>query len=637
LPRTGIQYVDLVEMLKTRFINPAYPQGRALTILESIRFSYRFLQNMLVDSTDRKVRFAKLIEFLNNPQTLVPEIDDLLHPDPYHQRNPEHCLPHTDFHNWVYCYFERIGKLIVLESGEGPRLSLAGELFLDPPGSQQPVAPVGILRSDGTITAPDGETILGHVGAHSTIVNGITETLAGPVTLITGKKNLLEQFGSVRLSVGVSSAVGVPPGYLFDTELIDDPERQRRAQWLPARDTCDLDKVRLTHLDGSVLTVGEYDRMQRFVRLWHKLGWTIAETDLALIGMSTSRASVSRPGGVAMLPGNGNAVGFDMFQSDCSDVGDGDDGGCVDTPEHDDDSHCPQIAKVPENISVGFLHQLVAIRKLLDLTGLPLDKLLSFWADISTAGEKSLYSRLFLTHNLLGIDKVFTSDTNGNYLMQEAKLSDHMPVVMAALKLKADDVTAVVKSPFRPLPDALTLPNVSALYRHSLLAKILHVPVTDLAEVFELFGYPFTSADDTLALLRDWGNMEDAGFTFRQLNYLIQDHDDLKRPLAPAEKTILQISKTLYDGLNAIDLAHEDVTAAKKDEATADLIRTKAGLLYEASVVERIISLLEGTSVYTTNAPPNQDLAAIPETDSLAKKLKYSNQKDAKPVPTASI
>src|SRR5205823_4886903 len=36
LPRTGIQYVDLVELLKTRFINPVFPQGRALAILESI-------------------------------------------------------------------------------------------------------------------------------------------------------------------------------------------------------------------------------------------------------------------------------------------------------------------------------------------------------------------------------------------------------------------------------------------------------------------------------------------------------------------------------------------------------------------------------------------------------------------------
>jgi hypothetical protein len=262
-----------------------------------------------------------------------------------------------------------------------------------------------------------------------------------------------------------------------------------------------------------------------------------------------------------------------------------------------------------------------------------LDQLLSFWADISTAGEKSLYSRLFLTHNLLAIDKVFQSDTNGNYLTQGAKLSDHMPLVTAALKMKADDVKEILES--HPEPDVLNLHNVSILYRYSLLAKILHVPVADLSEVFELFGKLFNTPEDTLALLHDWGNMEDAGFTFPQLNYLIQNRDDPKHPLAPAEKTILQISKALYDGLNAIDHDHENVTEEKKDEATADVIRAKAGLLYEAPVVERIINLLEGKSVYTTNAPPNQ-VIAIPETDSLAKKLKYSNQKDAIP-PSASI
>src|SRR6202040_4379872 len=35
LPRAGIQYTDLVELLKTRFINPNFPQGQALTLLEA--------------------------------------------------------------------------------------------------------------------------------------------------------------------------------------------------------------------------------------------------------------------------------------------------------------------------------------------------------------------------------------------------------------------------------------------------------------------------------------------------------------------------------------------------------------------------------------------------------------------------
>jgi len=610
LPRTGIQYVDLVEMLKTRFINPAFPQGRALTILESIRFSYSFLKMLVVDSTDRKVRYAKLIEFLNNPQTLVPKIDYLLHSDPCHQQNPEHCVPHTDFCNWVYCYFERIGKLIVLESGEGPQLPFEGPLLL----SDGTLASIGTLHKDGTITSDKDGAVIGNVS-----INGLVIGRDG--------SSFIDEFGvfELRIKDVNDKLVG-----LIDVNGLTDVSTDKLVIWLPARETCDLDKVRLTHLDGMPVTAEEYDRIQRFIRLWHKLGWTIAETDLALIG-TFSAPSIS--GGAAMLPGDGGSVGFDIFQSDCSDMGDGDTGECGDTPEVKDDTNCPDIARVPDNISTDFLHQLVAIRKLLDLTGLPLDKLLSFWADISTAGEKSLYSRLFLTHNLLAIDKVFKSDTNGNYLTQDAKISDHMPVVMAALRMKTDDVTAVVA--LRRLRDALTLINVSALYRHSVLAKILHVSVADLVEVFALFCDPFKSAEDTLTLLRDWGSMEEAGFTFRQLNYLIRDHDNARRPLAPAQKTVLQVSKTLYDGLNAIDHDHPDVPTEKKDEATADLIRAKAGLLYEASVVEQIISLLEGTSVYTTNAPSNQAIV-IPDTDSLAKKLTYTNQKDATPV-SASI
>ena len=618
LPRTGIQYIDLAELLKTRFINPAFPQGRALVILESIRFSYRFLQTLVdTSSADPRVRFAKLIEFLNKPQTLVPYIDALLHPDPCHQ-NSEHCVPHIDFHNWVYCYFERIGKLIVLESGEGPHLPIEGQLFQGGPD------PVGTLRKDGIVVDKDG-VVIGNV------------TIAGQLVGTNGKP-LLEKLGVSELLI--KNPQGDTIGSIHANGL--QGPREEPINWLPARDTCDLDKVRLTHLDGSVLEVDEYDRMQRFLRLWRKLGWTIAETDLALIGTASSAANAGGLGdatsigvlphpGETLVPGNRNSVGFDVFQPECNEMGDGDEGGCSDTPEHNDDSNCPDIAKVQENISTDFLHQLVAIRKLLDLTGLPLDKLLSFWADISTAGEKSLYSRLFLTHNLLGIDKVFKSDANGNYLTQEAKISDHMPVLMAALKMKSDDVAAIVA--FRKLSDGLTLANVTVLYRHNLLAKILHVRVADLEEVFALFGDPFVSAQDALALLRDWGKMEDAGFTFRQLNYLIQGDDDLTRPLAPAEKTILQISKALYDGLNAIEFDHQDVTPEKKDEATADLIRAKAGLLYEASVVEKIIGLLEGTTVYTTNAPVDAAIV-IPETFT---KIKYNIQKDPTKLPSAAI
>jgi hypothetical protein len=600
LPRTGLQYTDLVELLKTQFINPNFPQGQALEVLESIRFSYRFLQTLVIDSDNPKVRFGQLISFLETYQPWAAYFDAILHPDWCHPVKPNWCMESKNFRDWVYCYFDKIGKLIVLESGDGPQLPIEGKLFTSGDNSEF----VGTLYKDGTIKDGTGNTI-GNV------------TLDGQIIGKDGKP-FLEKFNNTFLYIKNASNNEI--GYINSDGLFGG--RQERQNWLPAKDTCDLNKVRLMHLDGTSVTVDEYDRIHRFIRLWRKLGWTIYETDKALTGLAVNPETPK-------IAGDCQYIDFEAFvQSDGEPNGD-----CNNGTDQNDDWDCPNQDPVDCEISPEFLHQLVAVRKLLDLTGLPLIKLLTFWADISTDGEKSLYSRLFLTHNLLSIDKVFHADVHGYYLTQSAKITDHTPVLMAALKLKADDITAIAK--FRSLPDELTLPDVSALYRHSLLAKTLHVKVTDLQEVIALFGDPFKSADQTVALLETWGKMEDAGFTFRQLDYIIRDHDDTLRPLAPSRRKILQIAKTLYDGLNAIDRDHQDVKEDKKEEATADLIRTKAGLLFEPSVVEQMIGLLEGTTVYSTNAPPNQTIQ-IPTTSTLFKKLKYSIQKDAVP-PAAPV
>ena len=50
-------------------------------------------------------------------------------------------------------------------------------------------------------------------------------------------------------------------------------------------------KARLVHLDGSPLEPPEYDRMQRFIRLWRRADWTIDEVDKALIGYASPAVS----------------------------------------------------------------------------------------------------------------------------------------------------------------------------------------------------------------------------------------------------------------------------------------------------------------------------------------------------------
>lgn len=650
LPRTGLHYADLVEMLNTRFNNPNYPQGQALAILESIRFSYRFLQT-LVDTTsaDPTIRFARLIAFLQNPGAILPQLTPLLNPsdDPCRSPPAKTCDEPVDLGAWVACYFDRIGKLIVLDSEEGPQLPIEGRLVTDDSAQQV----VGTLLADGKILDATGTHLIGQVFA--TLGTNLATHVSGPFA-----KPVLAPDGSPFVPPGV---VPGPFGWRVDVldrqgqivGTIDNFEvsggapvvrvttvesGKLAATWLPVRDTCDLDKVRLIHLDGTSVTVDEYDRLQRFIRLWRKLDWAIDEVDKALAGYDASRTS----GGGAAAGGSGEGgdtgsatceyVGFDVFKDDCMPSAGGGacggDGGGQGEPEG-----CPEPVEIVADIAPEFLHQLRAIEKLLDQTGLPLPKLLAFWADISTDGEKSLYSKLFLTHNLVAIDSVFRADANGNYLTQPAKITDHLPVLMAAFKLKADDITAILG--FAGVADSLTLPNVSLLYRYSLLAKILHVRVPLMQDVIALLGNPFASPWDTLALLEIWGKMEDAGFTFRQLDYLILDRDDPLRPIAPPQRTILQLAKTLFDGLNAIDRDHPDIAEDHQADATDDLIRANAGLIFEAASVEQIIGLVDGTTIYTTNAPIGLTIAPA-DTDSLKAKLKYAEQKSATP-PTASI
>ena len=335
LPRTGIQYIDLVEILKTQFINPNFPQGKALTILESIRFSYRYLMTQLVDSTDRKVKFAKIIEALENPQKILQPFAELLtamrQPDPCQQQKSGWCLSKNDLENWVYCYFERIGQLIVLEAGEGPQIPIEGPLFTERFEDDFQPEFVGTLRKDGTIVDKNGKPI-GNVKFDSTVVRSNGQLFIQPEE-------------DIWLQVRDPQDPGKPIGFInFDSVLVD-RRRETLIQWLPSQDTCNLDKVRLVHLDGTTpVSIDEYDRFQRFIRLWRKLGWTIDETDKALVGLSAI-PSGSGHDGTPTTPEHCEPVGFDVFSDDCPPIP-STTGGCNDVPK----DSCDDGTTKPDNL-----------------------------------------------------------------------------------------------------------------------------------------------------------------------------------------------------------------------------------------------------------------------------------------------
>lgn len=334
---------------------------------------------------------------------------------------------------------------------------------------------------------------------------------------------------------------------------------------------CNLDEVRLS-AGTSQLAESRYDKIHRFIRLWRKLDFTIDETDKAIMALGSG------------------------------------------------------------NITPGLIHQLVAVKKIMNHSGIELTKLLCFWGDIGTKGDNSLYQSLFLSHNLLAMDAIFKANSTGGYLTVTpiVKISDHLPAVMAALNLSADDIAAI--KAYITIPDELTITNLSILYRYRLLSKTLGLRVPAFVKLLPVFGDVFKDADATLQFLESWNKTEEAGFTAEQLNYIITGTDNDKKPFAPSKKEVLVLAKKIYDGLNSIELEHADLTADNsaitdaqkqqsiKDKATAELVRSKASLLYDAEMVEKTISILEGATLYKTEAPANLN-PAFPA--NLLKKTKY--------------
>jgi hypothetical protein len=589
LPRTGVHYADLVDILRTRYVNPMMPAGHALTVMDAIAASYRYLQTLLVpDTTDPATRFAKIIDWLT---TSIPQIEATLNPDPCHTQNPCNCEascgcgPTEDFLGWLECYFDRIGKLIVLDSGD-IQFPVTG--FIWPHGT------IGEIRSDGTIV--DQGVTVGTIDSDGVIQGDIRQPLSTYLDILHGR-------------VPIRTGGFVEIGYVARDFRIYNLSDQV-VSW-SYRDLCDLDRVRLTHLDGSALTVEEYDRIQRFIRLWRKLGWTVGDTDRALIALSS-------PAGTTGVGSGNGFVDLGTFTDSCSD------GDAVVTP-------CPDIAPPLPDIAPATIHQLAALGHVLEITGLDLDDALALWGDIGTSGDSSLYARLFLTHNILAVDKVFASDANGNYLTGTDKLSDHLPAVMAALKLKAPDVAAIIAD--RALPDTLTVGVLSWLYRYTLIARVLSVRVTETPAIIAVFGDPFTSPQTTTEFLQTWQSAVATGFTYRQLHYIIGNVDDPLRPIAPSPRAILQLAKTLYDGLTAITTAHPDPDKANADTFTDDTVRSGTSLLFSSDAVDAIVGLLDGSSVYTTNAPTGLKLT-IPE--QLTGRLTYIDHPTATP-PTATM
>lgn len=296
-------------------------------------------------------------------------------------------------------------------------------------------------------------------------------------------------------------------------------------------------RYRLVRSNGVELDIPDYRRIRQFIHLWHRIGWTIDEIDKAICGLSKPAQ--------------------------------------------------------PATINPDVLGHLVSTLKLLEITKLERPTLLTFWSPISMQGADSLYCRLFLSSGATRADPVLQLDEYG-YFLSSANISQHEPLVMATLGLTKEGLDAIVATLKN---DNLSIANLSFLYRHGLMAKFLCVTPTVLLEIIKIFGNPYKSPASCLKFVELWKRMEDIGFTFAQLKYVVNGDDDPVNALAQSEEMIQEILKSLLNKSVAHPKTDEEAASPATDSSTHQH-ETKKQL--ETDLVATIVSKPLGLSIETT-------------------------------------
>lgn len=250
----------------------------------------------------------------------------------------------------------------------------------------------------------------------------------------------------------------------------------------------------LRTFSGQPLSVQQWGRINQFVRLQKRVGWSIAETDRAL-----------------------SAFGA-------------------------------------EGVSSAFLEHVATLKRIQHLTGLDLDRVLVFATDIGS----SLYMLLFSKKSIIRTDPVFGISSSGvpsfTAPQSSTKISLHYSSIGAGLGMSTVEVSKLAV--FLGVQDeSLTLSSLSLLYRYVLLCRALGQPLTQLRSLLNVFGKnPFVDIETTFTFLDFW-NMVLSRYSAvpSDWEYIMTGEDSFGR-LSPATSSVVQAARAIRVSLPDIGL-----------------------------------------------------------------------------------
>jgi hypothetical protein len=296
-------------------------------------------------------------------------------------------------------------------------------------------------------------------------------------------------------------------------------------------DTCALHLLELQGMETNDLR-----KIHCFIRLWHKLGWSMYELNKAARTFNLS-------------------FGDNIAQNKID------------------------LKKIAQ---ANFLRQQLY---------LPLDEILPLWSDIDTRNYTnyfnenyppivSLYERLFRNKAVLNpVNETFTEDP----ALLAGNMDDYTPTIFAALQISNTDYGYLKADTTVVADNTLSLANLSSLYRHSVLAKKLTLSVKDFLALKSLTGVdPFSSPQATFKFILKVDNAKTSGFSIDLINYLLRHHFLQETAIAPADDSISVFLSELRGALRTIETSTDEEqknTIAQKLSENLKITTTASHLL----------------------------------------------------------
>jgi hypothetical protein len=340
-------------------------------------------------------------------------------------------------------------------------------------------------------------------------------------------------------------------------------------------DSCDVSTMTLTGLTQDVL-----DRIHRVVRLWRCLGWDPYDLDNAIMSLQTTTAT-----GLAQL---NNQL---LRQLACVSA-------AMQTYSLSVASAVALFAPTPTSVTI-------ATRQIPTLPG--------------DDPVYSLYHDLFENLTILNPpDPIFALNPQGQIAALATspppQLTDHAPTLVAAFQISRSDLNIAIEA----FTDGnLTLSNLSALYRNTLLATGLGITITQLISLLAIAEMPIPTAphyeaispfdatgpESLAAFARAYAMITASGLSIEQIDYLLRGVDS-GTGVAPDPVAVGTMLLSLHGGLAKIAAASAfppdgDPTGAKTRKALATLL--------DNADVNTAMAILGGTSTLPTTAPLGQD------------------------------